>query len=228
MKIWKIKLHIRQITLQQFYIKYHISHTQYIVVGANGRDTQSTHSPRTELSNDTIESKSTYPAKEIDIKARSEAEAKKKTADFKIKADQKYQKPFINDSKKLVDSDASSTSPMAPLAKFNHSSMIAEPVDVAGATIPFLLHGVPLVAVTKTIPTSNSAALDATGSSTEQTQVTEETTSSRGRALNISAPEPTNSLHVNITDLSDVSMDEDDKEVEGERATLLKESSKVF
>lgn len=49
----------------------------------------------------------------------------------------------------------------------------------------------------------------------EELSTTIETTSSRARALNISAPEPTNSLHSNVTDLSDVSMDADDKEVEG-------------
>lgn len=50
---------------------------------------------------------------------------------------------------------------------------------------------------------------------TENVRTTEET-SFRGRALNISASEPANSLHPNITDLSDVSMDDDDKEVEGD------------
>lgn len=53
---------------------------------------------------------------------------------------------------------------------------------------------------------------------TENVRVTEKTPF-RGRALNISAPEPTNSLHPNITDLSDVSMDDDDKEVEGDYYT---------
>lgn len=38
----------------------------------------------------------------------------------------------------------------------------------------------------------------------------------RGRALNVSTPsDVTNSLYANITDLSDVSMDEQDKEIEG-------------
>lgn len=171
--------------------------------------------------NDTTESKSVYPTKEIDIKARSEAEAKKKTTvDFKVKNEQKYQKPFINDSKRLADPDASttpSTSSTTSLTKFNHSSATTKSADIADATIPFLLHGEPLVAVTKTMPTSSPVASNATSSTDMVIQTTEETnTPSRGRALNISAPEPTNSLHANITDLSDVSMDEDDKEVEGE------------
>lgn len=49
----------------------------------------------------------------------------------------------------------------------------------------------------------------------------EEEVSSRGRALNMSAPEPTNSLHANLTDLSDVSMDDEDKEVEGSLLQLF-------
>ncbi|XP_034938419.1 putative epidermal cell surface receptor isoform X2 [Chelonus insularis] len=44
---------------------------------------------------------------------------------------------------------------------------------------------------------------------------TRESNFSRARALNISTPEPTNSLNANLTDLSDVSMDDEDKEVEG-------------
>lgn len=37
----------------------------------------------------------------------------------------------------------------------------------------------------------------------------------RARALNVTATEPGNTLHTNNTDLSDVSMDDEDKEVEG-------------
>lgn len=62
----------------------------------------------------------------------------------------------------------------------------------------------------------NNDTLSTSKNITENVRVTDETTSFRGRALNISAPEPTNSLHPNITDLSDVSMDDDDKEVEGD------------
>ncbi|XP_076166430.1 stranded at second isoform X2 [Ptiloglossa arizonensis] len=46
---------------------------------------------------------------------------------------------------------------------------------------------------------------------------TEAATPFRGRALNVSAPEPANSLRSNITDLSDVSMDDDEDEREDDR-----------
>ncbi|EZA61442.1 Putative epidermal cell surface receptor, partial [Ooceraea biroi] len=171
---------------------------------------------QTEWQNDTTESKTAYPTKEADVKIMTEAK-KKLAMDFKAKSDQKYQKPIVkdDDSKKPVDSDTMVTSSILPTT----TSKADQPpttnsMNVTSVTIPFLLHGEPIIAVTRTTPTSN-AAIESTTNKTEEAQVTEETMSSRGRALNISAPEPTNSLHANITDLSDVSMDEDDKEVEG-------------
>ncbi|XP_066598389.1 putative epidermal cell surface receptor [Prorops nasuta] len=60
---------------------------------------------------------------------------------------------------------------------------------------------------------------DRTSTSTEKSTSskffsTEASVPSRGRALDVSGPEPTNSLHANLTDLSDVSMDdeEDDRD----------------
>lgn len=175
-----------------------------------------------EARNDTAESKGAYPTKESDIKATTEAK-KKPVVDFKVKSDQKYQKPIIkdDDAKRPADDDASTMSPTSPLSPMNpdHSLATTKSMDATGVTIPFLLHGEPIAGVittTTTTPTSSSTVQDLT-SGTEEMRATEETTSPRGRALNISAPEPTNSLHANITDLSDVSMDEDDKEVEGKR-----------
>lgn len=149
-----------------------------------------------------------YPTKEADIKITTEAK-KKLAMDFKVKSDQKYQKPIVkdDDSRKPVDADTTVTSSIL--------SSTGSSMNATGVTIPFLLHGEPTIAVTRTTPTSNATIDGAANSTVEEAQVTEETTPSRGRALNISAPEPTNSLHANITDLSDVSMDEDDKEVEG-------------
>lgn len=69
---------------------------------------------------------------------------------------------------------------------------------------PLLLDGEPIANLTTTTeePTSQPAA--------------EDENMSRARALNISASEPTNSLQANLTDLSDVSMDDDeDRETEG-------------
>lgn len=93
-------------------------------------------------------------------------------------------------------------------------------METVAATIPFLFRGEPIVTATNfsiPIESSTSDYSSSTESSTEGVHAVEETTAARGRALNMSAPEPTNSLHSNITDLSDVSMDDDDKEVEGEK-----------
>jgi len=172
---------------------------------------------RTEWRNDTTESKNAYPTKEVDVKIMTEAK-KKHAMDFKVKNDQKYQKPIAkdDDSRKLMDSDTMVTSSISPTmssAKIDQPSTTINSPNITNV-IPFLVHGEPILVTTRPTPTSN-ATIESTINDTEETQVTEETISSRGRALNISAPEPTNSLHANITDLSDVSMDEDDKEVEG-------------
>lgn len=154
------------------------------------------------------------PTKEADAKAT--AEAKKKTAiDFKAKGDQKYQKPAVkdDDARRVVDSNAPMTSSISPATtsiKVNRSSATMKSMGIAGVTIPFLLHGEPIVSATP----PSGPAVQGTANGTVGVQVTEET-SSRGRALNVTASEPTNSLHANITDLSDISMDENDKEVEG-------------
>lgn len=206
---------------------YHLS------AGTSDEDTAGAQSPRTETRDDTAESKSAYPMKETDIKATTEAK-KKPVVDFKVKSDQKYQKPIVkdDDAKRPVDVDASttlSTSSTTSPTKSDHFSATTKPMDAASVTSPFLLHGEPMAGITATVPTSPT--VQDTTSRTEQMRTTEETASSRGRALNISAPEPTNSLHANITDLSDVSMDEDDKEVEGKRCVAkgtLRTSSPFF
>ncbi|XP_044013505.1 putative epidermal cell surface receptor isoform X2 [Aphidius gifuensis] len=75
---------------------------------------------------------------------------------------------------------------------------------------PLLLDGEPIVDLTTTTTTSTTELPP-----TSQVAMEDETMS-RARALNISASEPTNSLQANITDLSDVSMDNDEnKEPEG-------------
>jgi len=187
-----------------------------LFIDTNTKDIPEVQPLRTEWRNDTTESKNVYPTKEADVKIMTEAK-KKLTMDFKVKNDQKYQKPIAKDdeSKKLMDSDTmtSSISPTISSMKIDQPSTTISSMNITNV-IPFLLHGEPIVVMTKPIPTSN-ATIESTINDTEEAQVTEETISSRGRALNISAPEPTNSLHANITDLSDVSMDEDDKEVEG-------------
>lgn len=100
--------------------------------------------------------------------------------------------------------------------KIDQSSMTMKSKNATSISIPFLLRGEPIIAMTKTTLINNLTAQNMMNT-TMGIQTMEETTSLRGRALNISSPEPTNSLHTNITDLSDISMDEDDKDVEGKR-----------
>lgn len=188
-----------------------------IFVDTNGENTVNVQPLRAEWrNNDTTEPKSAYPTKEADIKVTTEAK-KKPVIDFKVKGDQKYQKPVVKDDdlKRVVaDLDApssspttlSATTPMKPQAV----STTTKSTDFANLTVPFLLRGEPIVSLRKAMPSMSNLTIRDTMNSTK---VTKET---RGRALNISAPEPINSLNANITDLSDVSMDEDDKEVEGE------------
>lgn len=189
----------------------------FLLIGTNSEDNLGVQPLHTEWRNDTTELRSVYPTKEADIKATTEAK-KKPVIDFKVKSDQKYQKPFVKDDdlKKVADSDTpmvSSISSTTASIKVDQSSTTMKSMDVTNVTFPFLFHGVPIVAIT---PPSTLAVQDTTNS-TVRVQVTEEIASSRGRALNVTASEPTNSLHANITDLSDISMDEDDKEVEGNR-----------
>lgn len=176
--------------------------------------------------NETSDRKSEYPSKEQDSKTT--IEPKKKPTDFKVKTEQKYQKPFKDDESKRGESnDAASTVTTIPMSSSSSSSSkpiegtTARSMETMAIAIPFLLHGEPIVLTNVSVPvveSSTSYNFSSTKeSSTEGVGAIEETTASRGRALNISAPEPTNSLHSNITDLSDVSMDDDDKEVEGER-----------
>ncbi|XP_031784352.1 putative epidermal cell surface receptor isoform X2 [Nasonia vitripennis] len=82
---------------------------------------------------------------------------------------------------------------------------IAKDVELTPAFPGLLLHGEPIVEI---------------GSSTKKPEdgetTTTETIASRARTLNVSAAaELANILHSNTTDLSDVSMDDEDKEVEG-------------
>lgn len=188
----------------------------FLFVDINSKDTLGVQPLQTEWQNNITELKA-YPAKEIDIKAAIEAK-KKPLIDFKTKGDQKYQKPVIkeDDSKKNADSDAlmtlSISSTITPI-KIDQSSMTMKSINATSISIPFLLRGEPIIPMTKTTLINNLTAQNMMNTTVE-TQTTEETMS-RGRALNISSPEPTNSLHTNITDLSDISMDEDDN-VEGE------------
>ncbi|XP_060826436.1 putative epidermal cell surface receptor [Bombus pascuorum] len=179
---------------------------------------------RGDARNETIDRKSEYPSKEQDSKTT--IEPKKKPIDFKVKTEQKYQKNFKDDELKRGESnDAATTVTTMPMSSSSSSSSsisveesTTRSMETVAATIPLLFRGVPIVTATNfsiPIESSTSDYPSSTESSTESVHAVEETTAARGRALNMSAPEPTNSLHSNITDLSDVSMDDDDKEVEG-------------
>ncbi|XP_011504664.1 PREDICTED: putative epidermal cell surface receptor [Ceratosolen solmsi marchali] len=54
-----------------------------------------------------------------------------------------------------------------------------------------------------------------------------ETVSSRARALNVSAAESTNALHCNLTDLSDISMNDEEKEVEDEEDIVAHKNTSI-
>lgn len=192
----------------------------FLFVDSNEKNILQVQSLQTELQNDTTESKSTYTTKEANVKTTTEIK-KKSVIDFKARSDQKlYQKPIKDDdSKRPVNPDVSMTSSISPT--MNQSSVTTKIGDTRNVTIPFLLHDEPIAAVTEETIRIPMDILHKERSITEKVKVADETISSpRGRALNISAPEPTNSLHANITDLSDVSMDEDDKEVEGEHCSI--------
>lgn len=170
--------------------------------------------------NETSDRKSEYLSKEQDSKTT--IEPKKKPTDFKVKTEQKYQKSFKDDESKRGESnDAANTVTTISMSSSKPiEGTTARSVETMAITIPFLLHGEPIVfgknVSVPVVELSTSHNLSSTKeSSIEGIGAMEETTAPRGRALNISAPEPTNSLHSNITDLSDVSMDDDDKEVEG-------------
>lgn len=176
------------------------------LVGVDATEVPGVQALRAEARNETIDRKSEYPTKEQDSKTT--VEPKKKPLDFKVKPDQKYQKSFKDDDAKRGDTNDATTN--------SDDETTARSMETMGVTIPLLLRGEPILATVDAPTSSESSSASEHASSTEEARVTEETMSFRGRALNISAPEPTNSLHSNITDLSDVSMDDDDKEVEGD------------
>lgn len=168
----------------------------------------------TRTKNETFNSKTELLAKEADSKVSTETK-KKSVVDFKSKVEQKYQKSYKEDEVKsstaLVSSSDSTESRSSNRKESTAIPLLFRGEVIAGSTMR----------ISNVTDTSTSTEGTTEGTTTEGTKITEElrineaTSSSRGRALNVSAPEPTNSLHANLTDLSDVSMDEDDKEVEG-------------
>ncbi|XP_076638492.1 stranded at second isoform X1 [Colletes latitarsis] len=181
--------------------------TQTITAGIDITEIPGVQPLRTDARNETIDRKSEYPTKQQDSKTT--IELKKKPVDFKIKTDQKYQKPLKDDDAKRGDDIATTTSWMS--STDSNDDTTAKSVETMDVTVPFLFHGEPILTATNASPSNESSSM--TSSSASAMVNTNGTF--RGRALNISAPEPTNSLHSNITDLSDVSMDDDDKEIEG-------------
>lgn len=139
--------------------------------------------------------------------------------------------------KRGESNDATTTMTTMPMSSSSSSSSISveetttRSMGSVAVTIPFLFRGEPIItAMNFSIPIESSTSdySSSTESSTEGVHAVEETTAARGRALNMSAPEPTNSLHSNITDLSDVSMDDDDKEVEGEITVGQRDFSSAY
>ncbi|KAI4477074.1 hypothetical protein M0804_013075 [Polistes exclamans] len=178
--------------------------------------------------NETFNSKSELLIKETDTKVSTEAK-KKSVVDLKTKVEQKYQKSYKED-------DAKSST--AYLASSRDNTESRSSVKKESTAIPLLFRGeviatsssstmkIPDVTETSTLTedeentTTMVETIKGTKIMDEESRINEATSSSsssssRGRALNVTAPEPANSLHTNLTDLSDVSMDENDKEVEG-------------
>ncbi|KAG7200157.1 hypothetical protein KM043_000593 [Ampulex compressa] len=198
---------------------------------------------RAEPRNEMAETKGEHPTKEAEIKTTTEAK-KKPVVDFKAKPEQKYHKSLKEEETARGEPEilAMTTSTMTAMTMSRTTpTPTPTPIPMPMPTMTFastlgptsdtttdkskdplasvlLLRGAPIVSSTsETTERPGDASVGALerASSTEEIQVTEESGASRGRALNITAPEPTNSLHANLTDLSDVSMDDDDKEVEG-------------
>lgn len=165
----------------------------------------------TRTKNETFNSKTELLAKEADSKVLTEAK-KKSVVDFKSKVEQKYQKSYKEDEAKSSLSSSDTTESWSS----NRKESTVIPLLFRGEVIAGSTMRIPDVTDTST-PTEETKEETTTEGTkiTEESRINEATSSSRGRALNVSAPEPTNSLHANLTDLSDVSMDEDDKEVEG-------------
>ncbi|XP_046814595.1 putative epidermal cell surface receptor isoform X6 [Vespa crabro] len=168
----------------------------------------------TRTKNETFNSKTELLAKEADSKVSIEAK-KKSVVDFKSKVEQKYQKLYKEDEAKsstaLVSSSNTTESRSSNRKESTAIPLLFRGEVIAGSTMRIL-------DVTDTSTSTEGTTEETTTEGTkitEESRINEATSSSRGRALNVSRPEPTNSLHANLTDLSDVSMDEDDKEVEG-------------
>ena len=143
---------------------------------------------------------------------------KKKISDF-AKPKSEYKKSLLKDSRAANDAEVSTTpSETATAASVAEESTTPSTAEkkLAGM-LPLLVRGEPIVLTELT--TENSVATESEKKQEDSASTTMATTmaelSSRARALNVSAPEPGNTLHANVTDLSDVSMDEEDKEVEG-------------
>ncbi|XP_015598008.1 putative epidermal cell surface receptor isoform X2 [Cephus cinctus] len=189
--------------------------------------------------------KNEFPTKENDSK--SSADGKKKSiVDFKPKTDLKYQKTLKDEVNN--DEVASPVSGMesvtnhpvessTALMNDNDTKKIIDQELLTNLTehaVPFLIHGEPMMGpvvgdVYQLPAMKNEMKMNSTmeSNSEKNTTMADEVVAARGRALNVTAVEPTNSLHANLTDLSDVSMDEEDKEVEGGEYVVAHNESNI-
>ncbi|XP_014226449.1 putative epidermal cell surface receptor [Trichogramma pretiosum] len=126
--------------------------------------------------------------------------AKKSTIELKPKPEIK--KPIVKNVEATTEAIATTQAIATNETPVSEKKVMVE--------LPILVRGEPL------IPTT---AQNVAGVSTEATVLSTEAApivqSPRGRALNVSASEPGNTLQTNTTDLSDISMDDEDKEVKG-------------
>ncbi|KAI4474034.1 hypothetical protein M0802_015827, partial [Mischocyttarus mexicanus] len=187
----------------------------------------------TRLKNDTYNSKTELLTKETDSKVSTDVK-KKSLVDLKSKVEQKYQKSYKEDETRTTTSTASV---LSLRDNAESKSSIKKEITAIPILFPPSTMKIPQVTETSSILTEEETTEKTTLGSKikEESRITELTSlsssslsslpsssspssssssSSRGRALNVTAAEPANSLHTNLTDLSDVSMDEDDKKVE--------------
>ncbi|CAB0037823.1 unnamed protein product, partial [Trichogramma brassicae] len=126
--------------------------------------------------------------------------AKKSTIELKPKPEIK--KPIVKNVEATTEAIATTLAITTNEAPVNEKKVMVE--------LPILVRGEPLIPTTA--QNVADVSTEATVSSTEAAPIVQ---SPRGRALNVSASEPGNTLQTNTTDLSDISMDDEDKEVKG-------------
>ena len=139
------------------------------------------------------------PTSSIDVKINDTQETKSSSKKITLKSKSELKKPV---SKDVVEAATNTSDVVVPSVvvlqqrKINNETTKVTEKKIMTELPVLLVRGEPVITHQQTTDVPPSSA-------------------SRARALNVSASEPANTLHPNVTDLSDVSMDDEDKEVEG-------------